>query len=219
MKRRYILFVLLGLALLPLEACRNGGATADELTEYGGQKLDPISSFPALSIKGTPHIDPGNYRLAVTGLVENPLSLGLEELEKFPHVDVVTPLHCVTGWSATALWTGIPLRDLIAKAGPKPGAATVILQAADGYTTSLPLDFVMQHGDVILADRMNGVVLPPEHGFPLRLVVPGKWGYKWIKWVVEIELSSDTGYRGFWESRGYSNDASVDKPPYEGGSP
>jgi DMSO/TMAO reductase YedYZ molybdopterin-dependent catalytic subunit len=85
------------------------------------------------------------------------------------------------------------------------------LHAADGYTTSLPLDYFAER-DILLAYKMNDVVLPPERGFPFQLVAEDKWGYKWIKWVERIELSADEDYEGYWERRGYDNEADLDKP-------
>ena len=92
----------------------------------------------------------------------------------------------------------------------RPEARVVIFHAHDGYTTSFPLDYIMDN-DIIMACKMNGVVLPPERGFPFQLVAESKWGYKWIKWIDRIELSDDVDYEGFWESRGYSNTGDLDK--------
>ena len=86
----------------------------------------------------------------------------------------------------------------------------MIFHAYDGYTTSLPLDYIIEN-KIMLAHKMNGVILPAERGFPFQLVAESKWGYKWIKWVTQIELSNDPNYRGYWESRGYSNNADLDK--------
>ncbi len=100
------------------------------------------------------------------------------------------------------------MKDLIEEAGVDSRAKVVIFYAYDGYSTSLPLDYVVDN-DILMAYKMNGVVLPPERGFPFQLVAESKLGYKWIKWVTEIELSDDVNYRGFWESRGFSNDADL----------
>jgi DMSO/TMAO reductase YedYZ molybdopterin-dependent catalytic subunit len=100
------------------------------------------------------------------------------------------------------------VRDLLADAGVEPAARVVILHAEDGYTTSFPLEYVTDR-DILLAFRMNGVELPPERGFPFQLVAEDKWGYKWIKWITRIELSSQEDYRGYWESRGYDNEGDL----------
>jgi DMSO/TMAO reductase YedYZ molybdopterin-dependent catalytic subunit len=90
----------------------------------------------------------------------------------------------------------------------------VIFHAVDGYTSSLPLDYIRRN-DILLAYSMNGVTLPAERGFPFQVVAESKWGYKWVKWVDGIELSNDTSYRGYWESRGYNNDGEQSGPMFE----
>jgi DMSO/TMAO reductase YedYZ molybdopterin-dependent catalytic subunit len=122
----------------------------------------------------------------------------------------VVTLDCVEGWSATILWEGVLARDLLAEAEPLANAEVLIFHAYDGYTTSLPIDYIMEN-DILMAYKMNDVILPPERGFPFQLVAESKWGYKWIKWITEIELSDDANYRGYWESRGYSNSADLDR--------
>ncbi|HUL61884.1 MAG TPA: molybdopterin-dependent oxidoreductase, partial [Methanocella sp.] len=84
-----------------------------------------------------------------------------------------------------------------------PGAKTVKFYAADGYSTSFPLSYIVDN-DVLMAFAMNNVTLPPERGYPFQLVAEGKWGYKWIKWITRIEVSDDARLTGYWESRGYS---------------
>jgi DMSO/TMAO reductase YedYZ molybdopterin-dependent catalytic subunit len=120
----------------------------------------------------------------------------------------------VEGWSVTILWEGILVKDLIARSGPLADAKVVIFHAFDGYTSSLPLEYIVDN-NIIMAHKMNDIILPPERGFPFQLVAESKWGYKWIKWVTEIELSDDVYYQGYWESRGYSNDADLDKGFFE----
>ena len=112
-----------------------------------------------------------------------------------------------------ALWEGLALSDLLAFAQPMAEANTVIFHAADGYTTSLPLDYVLER-NLIIADHINGITLPAANGFPFQLVAEDKWGYKWIRWLTRIELSNDPDYEGFWESRGYNNDGDADGPRY-----
>ena len=125
------------------------------------------------------------------------------------HYQKVVTLDCVEGWSATILWEGLLVKDLLAEVDSLPDAKVVIFHAYDGYTTSLPVDFIMNN-DIIIAYKMNEIPLPPERGFPFQLVAESKWGYKWIKWITKIELSDDVDYRGYWESRGYSNNADLD---------
>lgn len=180
-----------------------------EVREYDGAPLSSIRDFRENSIRGPQHVDRDSYRLTVTGLVDHALSLPyVDLLADYPRYEKVVTLHCVEGWSVTILWEGILVADVLAAAGVDPQADTVIFTAADGYTTSLPLAYLLDN-EILMAHTMNGVVLPPERGFPLQLVAEHKLGYKWIKWLTAIDLSDDTTYRGYWERRGYSNDADV----------
>jgi DMSO/TMAO reductase YedYZ molybdopterin-dependent catalytic subunit len=131
-------------------------------------------------------------------------------LNRYQHYKKVVTLDCVEGWSVTILWEGMLVRDLLEEAGPLENAEIVIFHAYDGYTTSLPIDYIINN-DLLIAYKMNDVVLPPARGFPFQLVAESKWGYKWIKWITEIEVSDDTSYMGYWERRGYSNSADLDE--------
>lgn len=186
-----------------------------EINEYEGQKLSSVDDFRENSIKGPQSVDIGSYQLRVSGLVDEPQSYTYDQIigENQNYKKVVT-LNCVEGWSVTILWEGVLVKDLIAKSGPLTNAEVVIFHAYDGYTTALPLEYVAEN-NIILAHKMNEISLPPERGFPFQLVAESKWGYKWIKWVTEIELSDDADYKGYWESRGYSNEADLDKGFFE----
>jgi len=185
-----------------------------EVRQYQGENLSSIGDFRENSIKGPQYIDINSYSLEITGLVGNYQKLSYEQvLDRQKYKKVVT-LHCVEGWSAKILWEGILLKDLLAEAGVKPEANTVIFHAYDGYSSSLPLDYILEN-DILLAFKMNEVVLPPERGFPFQVVAEDKWGYKWVKWVTEIQLSNDPDYKGFWESRGYNHDGDLDGPKFE----
>ncbi len=188
---------------------------AVEINEYESQKLSSVDDFRENSIKGPQYLDIGSYQLNVSGLVEKPKSYSYDEIigENQNYKKVVT-LNCVEGWSATILWEGVLVKDLIAKSGPLTNAKVVIFHAYDGYTTSLPLEYITDN-NIIMAHKMNEINLPSERGFPFQLVAESKWGYKWIKWVTEIELSDDVNHKGFWESRGYSNEADLDKGFFE----
>jgi DMSO/TMAO reductase YedYZ molybdopterin-dependent catalytic subunit len=192
-----------------------GQASSDvqsvEINEYQGEKLGSVDDFHENSIRGVQTVDPGTYQLAVDGLVTEPASYGYAELQSMSHVGKLVTIHCVEGWSVKALWEGLSLPELLAMSQPTGDANTIIFHAADGYTTSLPLDFVMDR-NLIIADHINGITLPPANGFPFQLVAEDKWGYKWIRWLTEIELSNDPNYRGFWESRGYNNNGDVNGP-------
>ncbi|TLM98331.1 MAG: oxidoreductase, partial [Actinobacteria bacterium] len=102
----------------------------------------------------------------------------------------------------------VRIADLLEQAGYDPGAKVVIFRCYDGYSTSLPLDFVVGR-NLLLAYKMNGIDLPRERGYPFQVVAEDKWGYKWAKWVTGIEVSSDTRFLGYWEKRGYDNDATL----------
>jgi DMSO/TMAO reductase YedYZ molybdopterin-dependent catalytic subunit len=180
-----------------------------EIREYQGRRLSSIDDFRENSIKGSQLINEEEYRLMVTGLVDNTLVFAYDEvLVGYEHFEKVVTLHCVEGWEVTILWKGVLVKDLIEEAGIKPAAEMVIFYASDGYSTSLPLDYLLEN-EILMAYEMNGVVIPPERGFPFQLVAESKLGYKWIKWITEIELSDDANYRGYWESRGFSNDADL----------
>ncbi len=172
-------------------------------TNVAEGEITPLEDFFVLDLGIKPDIDVAEWRLEVTGLVENPLTLTYEEILAFPAQTQVTYLYCVTGNDATGEWTGFPVKYLLEKAGYSEDTVSVVFYAADEYTSSITLEKALQQ-DTILAYTLNGVILPKEHGYPLRLVVPDKVGYKWVKWVVKIELV-DYNYEGYWESRGYSN--------------
>ena len=186
-----------------------------EVREYQGVDLSSVGDFRENSIKGPQHVDAGSYRLKITGLVTNSKTYTYDEVIKnHQNYEKVVTLDCVEGWSVTILWKGLLVKDLLAEAKPLPNARVVIFHAYDGYTTSLPVDYIVSN-DILIAYMMNGVTIPPERGFPFELVAESKWGYKWIKWITEIELSDDVNYKGYWEQRGYSNSGDLDKGFFE----
>jgi DMSO/TMAO reductase YedYZ molybdopterin-dependent catalytic subunit len=176
--------------------------------EYEGKRLDSVNDFRENSIKGPQNVDIEAYRLTVKGAVDEPLELTYDEVLARDQFEKVVRLNCVEGWSVDILWKGILLSDLLEQAGYDTGAKTVIFRCEDGYSTSLPLDYVMDR-DILLASKMNGIDLPTERGYPFQVVAEDKWGYKWAKWVTEIEVSDNVGYKGYWEQRGYNNDADL----------
>jgi DMSO/TMAO reductase YedYZ molybdopterin-dependent catalytic subunit len=184
-----------------------------EATEFQGAKLTPIKDQNLNALAGTQHINQANYTLTIDGLVDHPLTLSYAALEALPQISVLATLQCVEGWQYTAEWTGPSLSAIFAAAGVQPGAVIAIFYTADdtsGYT-SVDLSYI-DSNNIIVAMKDNGVTLPAANGFPLRLVAAGKWGYKWAKWITRIELSSNTNFRGYWESNGYNNDGSVTGP-------
>lgn len=179
---------------------------AVQVREYKGKKLSSIEDFRENSIKGPQVVDLSTYALKITGEVDTETTLSYADVIALPNAQKAVTLNCVEGWSADILWRGVRLKDVINKAGIGPDANTVIFHCYDGYTTSLPLSFVLDR-DLLFAYQMNGVNLPAERGFPFQVVAESKLGYKWAKWVTEIELSSDDTYKGYWEQRGYDNTA------------
>lgn len=182
-----------------------------EVREYQGEQLSSIADFRENSIHGPQYVNSSTYTLTIDGQVENRKEYSYDALiERFPHYRKVVTLYCVEGWDVTILWEGVRVKDLLLEAGVKPGANTVIFYAEDGYSSSLPLTYI-EDRDILLAYAMNNVTLPAERGFPFQLVAEDRWGYKWVKWVTRIEVSDDENYRGYWESRGYANNGSVDR--------
>jgi DMSO/TMAO reductase YedYZ molybdopterin-dependent catalytic subunit len=217
-------FTLTALGLVMLAALLAGCAgnsvsdnrvlDAIQVREYQGERLGAIGDFHENSIKGPQRVDINSYTLQVTGLVDKPLSYTYAEaVSGHKSYTRLVTLDCVEGWSVKILWEGILVGDLIDPAGVLPAANTVIFHAYDGYTTSLPLNYIRDN-NIMLAYKMNEVELPPARGFPFQLVAQDKWGYKWIKWVTKIELSDNPDYKGYWERSGYSNDGSLDKPSF-----
>jgi DMSO/TMAO reductase YedYZ molybdopterin-dependent catalytic subunit len=198
------------LMLAVIGTCANR-AEQDTVKEAGTQELKEYAGdFRENSIKGPQYIKKEEYKLQITGLVDSTKTYTYDQIVSRPAFEKVVTLNCVEGWSVTILWEGVLLRYLLAEAGIDSAANTVIFRAHDGYSTSFPLSYIMEN-DIMMAHRMNGLTMPPERGFPLELVAEGKWGYKWIKWITEIELSDNDKYRGYWESRGYSNDGDLSK--------
>ena len=168
-----------------------------------GQKL--TDKFPVLHYGSVPKFDPQTWDFRVFGLVEEPLTLSYAEVTALPAVRMVADIHCVTGWSKLdTVWEGVPFRDVMDLARPKPEAGFVMVHCEQGYDTNLPLEVAMDD-DVLLAYSYNDAPLAPEHGYPLRLVVPKRYFWKSAKWVRGLELMAQDR-RGFWEVRGYHND-------------
>jgi len=188
-----------------------------EVRDYQGEQLSSIADFRENSIRGPQYVNASTYTLTIDGQVENRKEYSYDALiERFPHYRKVVTLYCVEGWDVTILWEGVRVNDLLLEAGVKPGANTVIFYAEDGYSSSLPLTYI-EDRDILLAYAMNDVTLPAERGFPFELVAEDRWGYKWVKWVTRIEVSDDENYRGYWESRGYANNGSIDRSFFDQG--
>ncbi len=153
-----------------------------------------------------PDIDPSQWRLRVFGVVDHPFEITYEELLAMPSVEQYQTLECISnpvGGSliSTAKWTGVPMLEVLGRAGVRPPAVEVVSQAVGGYADSIPIDQAMLP-TTLVAVGMNGNVLPRQHGFPARLLVPGLYGMKQPKWLESIEVV-DRPFTGFWEQRGW----------------
>jgi DMSO/TMAO reductase YedYZ molybdopterin-dependent catalytic subunit len=179
-----------------------------ELTEKG---LDPArlppgqyltDRFPVLHVGDVPDYGPGDWDLTITGLVDRPFTISLDELKAMPSATLTFDIHCVTKWSKfDTTWTGVRVRDLLEQAGVQAGATHVIEHAEFGYTTNIPLADITTD-EAIVAYAYEGEEIEPMHGGPVRVVVPHLYFWKSAKWVRALELR-DSDKPGFWERNGY----------------
>ena len=161
--------------------------------------------FPVLTFGKSQTIDTKDWRLDISGLVENKLTLDWRQFTNIEKVTVNSPFHCVTQWSRMEnKWEGVSFKKLVQLAKPKSEAKYVMIYCYGEYTTNLRLDILMDI-DVLLAYRHDDAPLSAEHGGPVRLVVPKLYGWKSAKWVKGLEFLSENS-RGFWEKRGYHMD-------------
>ena len=158
-----------------------------------------------------PSVDPSAWRLRVTGMVENEIEISFDELLALPLTETIVTLMCVSNevggnLIGNAVWLGYPIREVLARAKPLRGADMVLSRSVDGFTASTPLEVLLEEDrDSILAVGMNGAPLPPEHGFPVRMVVPGLYGYvSATKWVTELQLTTFDKATAYWTDRGWS---------------
>ncbi|MEP7047526.1 MAG: sulfite oxidase-like oxidoreductase, partial [Ilumatobacteraceae bacterium] len=175
---------------------------------YNPDRLPPgqylTDRFPVLHVGDVPKYAPGEWNLAISGMVDSPFSIGLDELKTMPSATLTFDIHCVTKWSKfDTTWTGVRVRDLFARAAVQPGATHVLEHAEYGYTTNVPLADVTTD-EAIVAFAYEGQDIPPEHGGPVRIVVPHLYFWKSAKWVRALELR-DNDEPGFWERNGYHN--------------
>ena len=169
-----------------------------------GQRL--VKGWPVLHYGPIPRFDETSWDLRVFGLVQNEYTLSYAELKALGPGTIHADMHCVTGWTTLDNdWEGIPFRVLAEKSGPKPEAAWVITHCDHGYTSNLSVQAMMDD-DVLVAWANRGEPLEPQHGFPLRLVVPKRYAWKSAKWLRGLEFT-DRNKRGFWEVRGYHTHA------------
>ncbi len=187
------------------------------LNHHGMPKLPvgqrEVHDWPVLDLGIIPDLTKETWKMSVTGLVENPITVNFEEFMKLKQTDEISDFHCVTGWSRmNNHWKGVKLRTLAEIVRVKGNATFVIITGYDKapgtdiyYTTNLPLDKALEE-DVLLVHTWENQDLPLEHGGPVRMITPRLYAWKGSKWVKEISFVAND-FPGFWEVRGYSNTA------------
>jgi DMSO/TMAO reductase YedYZ molybdopterin-dependent catalytic subunit len=179
----------------------------DKLTSV----ITPVADFYHVSKNiADPVVDVANWSLSIGGIVKNPRTYTLDELVKRSTTRNITTLSCISNelngdLAGTAEWTGIPLRTLLEEVGINPSTVDLVFRAADGYDDSIPFAIAMSPS-TMLVTAMNGEPLPSDHGGPARIIVPPIYGMKNVKWLEQIE-AVDVDYKGFWETRGWSDTA------------
>lgn len=169
-----------------------------------GQKL--VTNFPVLDLGIRPNLNTTNWKLRVFGLVENEIEFSWMDFRQLPQMCLTADFHCVTRWSQLDMkWEGVLASEVLMLAAPLSLAKYVTLHSYDGYTTNLPLEALLDD-DVIIAHSVYGESLTAEHGGPVRLIVPKRYAWKSAKWLKSIELHAEDK-PGFWEVRGYHNEA------------
>ncbi len=191
----------------------SGGGVQRSRRGEASPEVTPTKEFYVVSKNLIdPDPDGSTWRLRVSGATERELTLNYDDMLAMPSQDQYTTLQCISNevggeLIGNALWRGVPLSTIIDQAGLLPAAHHVFMRCVDGYSDSIPLDFAM-HPQTLLAYQMNGEQLTHKHGFPLRLLTPGKYGMKHPKWIIEIELMQDEQL-GFWQQRGWSQEATM----------
>ncbi|GGB41894.1 molybdopterin-binding oxidoreductase [Tistrella bauzanensis] len=169
-----------------------------------GQRL--VTNFPVLDLGIQPAVATSDWELTIAGAVENPLTLRWADFQALPQVRLTSDIHCVTTWSRyDNAWDGVSAFALLDLVRPKPEVLHVLLHSYDGYTTNIDLAGFADD-DVLLAHSWQGEPLTREHGGPVRLVIPKRYFWKSAKWIRRIEFSAADA-PGFWEMRGYHNEA------------
>ncbi|PPC81169.1 MAG: sulfite oxidase-like oxidoreductase [Methylotenera sp.] len=192
-----------GKIALATRGAKPGKVNANERIPAGQTE---VKNFPTLDLGIRPDVTIENWRLQIYGLVGKELTIDWAQFQAMNQITDVSDFHCVTRWSQLDMnWQGVLARDLIAMTEPLPTAKYVTLHGYDGYTTNLPLDALLDD-DVIIAHSVLGAPLTQAHGGPVRIVVPKRYAWKGAKWLKAIELHA-FDRPGFWEVRGYHNDA------------
>jgi DMSO/TMAO reductase YedYZ molybdopterin-dependent catalytic subunit len=203
---------LANVSVAPRPSPAEGDAAFDAVPGLSPE-VTPLGSFYVVDEEIVdPDVDPEGWHLEIGGLVDRPYRMSYEELVSLPAVERYLTLECISNpvggdLISTARWTGVPLAGLLARAGVRDGAVEVVSTAIGGYSDSVAVGEAMAPS-ALVAIGMNGHVLPREHGFPARLLLPGHYGMKQPKWLERIEVV-DRPYTGYWEARGWSKAAVV----------
>ncbi|HKV58703.1 MAG TPA: sulfite oxidase-like oxidoreductase [Ktedonobacteraceae bacterium] len=189
---------------------REPDPAANEIREDGRERLPAgqylTKKWPILSYESTPKFDAEKYRFKVWGTVAEPFELTWDELLALPRVQLTSDFHCVTTWSRfDNAWEGVHIREILQRAKPLPEAKFVTAHSFTGYTTNMPLAD-LDDDDVLIAFTHDGEQIEPDHGGPVRLIVPKLYAYKSAKWLSGLEFM-EKDRPGFWEVRGYHNHA------------
>ncbi|HEY7691025.1 MAG TPA: sulfite oxidase-like oxidoreductase [Gaiellaceae bacterium] len=181
---------------------------------YDPARLPPgqylTEKWPVLHAGSVPKVDLATWTLTISGEVERPLQLTWEQLLELPSREVTVDIHCVTRWSRfDTTFKGVHWSELAELVAPKPSARFVVAQAEQGFTANMPLDAI-EDEQALIAYEADGEPLTPDHGWPVRLVVPSRYFWKSAKWLTGLELSGHD-QPGFWERYGYHNDADYRK--------
>ncbi len=169
------------------------------------ETITPNDDFFELSIGNIPTINVSTWLMPIEGEIENPVVFSYENLTSLPTLTINATLRSVSGNSGRAEWRGVPLKNILDTVRPTENAYDVVFYAADGYTSSLTIEEI-NTSEILLVFEMNKETLPAGQGFPLRVIAPGYYGYKWVKWLIKIDIV-ETDYIGFWESRGWNDNA------------
>ena len=202
---------VVGAGLAGLFLGRDAMRLVGRLVPASVEAIVPTSGWRIYTIGSSiPRIDPAAYRLTIDGAVERPVTYTLADLRALPRVEQVSDFHCVTGWSVEDVrWAGVRFGDLLAEAGIRRDARALRFVSDEvPYDDTLTLSQALAP-DALLALDMDGGPLSEPHGFPVRVVMPRMYGYKNVKWVTRIEVRTNLDHVGYWEQRGYDEDAWV----------
>ncbi len=202
--------VSVGGTMLPLRSFYAENDIPKEMLKPASM-ITPNGEFYVLQIGEVPVLKAEHWPLAIRGLVERPIVLNYKDITGMESVTTMRTLKCIgdpigAEQMSNAMWTGVPLRNILDKTGIKAEAKVVVFNCADGYHTAVPIDRALRE-EVLLVYKMNGEPLPREHGFPVRLLNPGHYGTKNPKWIVKITLAES--HEGYWEKEGWDPVARV----------